>query len=312
MWGAAELMHEHLISILSNIGVLSFVALSAYLLLLTGAVSFGQQAFFALGGYSAGVATAMWGWPLALGLAFGAAVAAFAALLVSIPTLPLEDLHFSIASLAFAEVVRVSLEMLHYQVLAGGELIGPAGVEGFRGIKALFEMNLSSAEVLVLIWAALVVVVALFFILERSRFGLCLRTIGEDQVLAKAIGIPSARYKVLTSGIAGAIAGLGGGFYAHLTTYVEPRTFDIMLGVHALAYGLIGGLGTAIGPLLGVFIDVGLLESTRWFAGYRMIVFGGLVAVLLIIRPRGLLDEAAVNRIKRIVRNRRRRAGATR
>jgi len=69
--------------------------------------------------------------------------------------------------------------------------------------------------------------------------------------------------------------------------------------VHSLAYGLIGGLGTALGPLLGVVIDIGLLESVRVFAGYRMIIFGGLVAALLIVRPRGLLDEKLVHRIRR-------------
>ena len=110
------------------------------------------------------------------------------------------------------------------------------------------------------------------------------------------------RVKLMAACLAGAIAGLGGGLYAHLTTYVEPAIFDVMLGVHSLAYGLIGGLGTAFGPLLGVVIDIGLLESTRWFAGYRMIVFGGLVAVLLIVRPRGLLDERLVHRIRRMVR----------
>ena len=104
-------------------------------------------------------------------------------------------------------------------------------------------------------------------------------------------GISVARHKVLAAGIAGALAGIGGGLYAHLTTYVEPRIFDVMLGVHSLAYGLIGGLGTALGPLLGVLIDIGLLESIRALAGYRMIIFGGLVALLLIVRPRGLLDE---------------------
>jgi branched-chain amino acid transport system permease protein len=67
-----------------------------------------------------------------------------------------------------------------------------------------------------------------------------------------------------------------------------------MLGVHSLAYGLIGGLGTAFGPLLGVLIDVGLLESVRVFQGYRMIVFGGLVALLLVFMPRGILDETRV------------------
>jgi branched-chain amino acid transport system permease protein len=140
-------------------------------------------------------------------------------------------------------------------------------------------------------------------LLERSRLGVIFRMIGEDATLASLQGIPVARYKVLAAGIAGALAAVGGGLYAHLTTYVEPRTFDVMLGVHSLAYGLIGGLGTALGPLLGVVIDIGLLESVRLFAGYRMIIFGGLVALLLIVRPRGLLDERLVHGIGRLFRN---------
>ena len=67
-----------------------------------------------------------------------------------------------------------------------------------------------------------------------------------------------------------------------------------------VAYGLIVGLGTALGPLLGVLLDIGLLESIRPLAGYRMIIFGGIVAVLLIVRPRGLLDERLVHRIGRL------------
>ena len=126
--------------------------------------------------------------------------------------------------------------------------------------------------------------------------------IGEDVTLAALNGIAVARMKVLAAGLAGALSGLGGGLYAHLTTYVEPRIFDVMLGVHSLAYGLIGGLGTALGPLLGVVIDIGLLESVRVFAGYRMIIFGGLVAALLIVRPRGLLDERAVHYLSRVWR----------
>ena len=109
-------------------------------------------------------------------------------------------------------------------------------------------------------------------------------------------------YKVLAAGIAGMLAGIGGGLYAHLTTYVEPRIFDIMLGLkRAPTYGLIGGLGTAFGPLLGVLIDIGLLESKQ-SAGrvsHNTILFGGLVALLLIVRPRGLLDEVLVHKTGR-------------
>ena len=83
-------MDDYLIGVLSNIGVISFLALSAYLLLLTGEISFGQQAFFAIGGYAAGIATALWGWSLTAALVWGAATGAAAAVLVGVPTLRLK------------------------------------------------------------------------------------------------------------------------------------------------------------------------------------------------------------------------------
>jgi branched-chain amino acid transport system permease protein len=292
-------MDDYLVGVLSNIGVISFIALSAYLLLLTGEISFGQQAFFAIGAYAAGIATALWGWPLSAALLLGAATAAAAAVLVGLPTLRLHGLYFAVATLAFAEMVRLIFEQFRYQVTVDGEPAGPNGADGFRGIRYIFENDVGPLQFLALIYALLAAVLAGFMLLERSRLGAAFRMIGEDAELAELNGLAVARLKVLAAGLAGALAGVGGGLYAHLTTYLEPRIFDVMLGVHSLAYGLIGGLGTALGPLLGVLIDIGVLESIRVFAGYRMIIFGGLVAVLLIVRPRGLLDEALVHRIGR-------------
>lgn len=292
-------MDDYLIGVLSNIGVISFIALSAYLLLLTGEISFGQQAFFAIGAYAAGIATAMWDWPLAFALVLGAATGAGAAVLVGVPTLRLSGLYFAIATLAFAEMVRILFEMFHYQRLIDGDWVGPNGTEGFRGIRYIFENDIGPLQYLGMIYVLLAATLFGFLLLERSRLGVAFRMIGEDPELAEMQGIAVARLKVLAAALAGGLAGIGGGLYAHLTTYVEPRIFDIMLGVHSLAYGLIGGLGTALGPLLGVLLDIGLLESTRMFSGYRMIIFGGLVAVILIFRPRGLLDEKLVHLVIR-------------
>jgi branched-chain amino acid transport system permease protein len=220
---------------------------------------------------------------------------------VGLPTLRLHGLYFAVATLAFAEMVRILFELFRYQVEIDGELTGPDGANGFRNIRYIFDQNVAPAEFLMIIAALLAATLLGFWLLERSRLGTIFRMIGEDDVLAALNGIAVAPYKILAAGMAGALAGMGGGLYAHLTTYVEPRIFDVMLGVHSLAYGLIGGLGTAFGPLLGVLIDIGLLESTRLFAGYRMIVFGGLVALLLIWRPRGLLDEALVHRLGKML-----------
>jgi branched-chain amino acid transport system permease protein len=201
-------------------------------------------------------------------------------------------------------MVRILFELFRYQIEIDGELVGPDGADGFRNIRYIFDNNIEALDFLLLIYAILGAVLIGFMLLERSRLGVIFRMIGEDAGLAALQGIAVARYKVLAAAIAGALAAVGGGLYAHLTTYVEPRIFDVMLGVHALAYGLIGGLGTALGPLLGVLIDIGLLESIRVLSGYRMIIFGGLVALLLIVRPRGLLDERLVHWISQLFRHR--------
>ena len=302
-------MDDHLVQVLSNIGMISFIALSAYVLLLTGEISFGQQAFFAIGAYASGIATAMWGWAFWPGLVWGMCAAGAAAFVLAWPTLRMRGLFFAIGTLAFAEMVRLVFELFRYQVEIDGELIGPNGSEGFRGIRYVFEQDVSALEYMGLIYALLAAVLAFLFIAERTRLGAILRMLGEDDLLAEMQGVNRTAWKVLATVMAGAIAGIGGALYAHMNTYLEPKIFNVMLGVHSLAYGLIGGLGTAFGPLIGVALDVGVLESTRMFSGYRMIVFGGLVAVLLIFRPRGLLDEEAVHAIRAGLRKLLRRRG---
>jgi branched-chain amino acid transport system permease protein len=297
-------MDDYLITVLSNIGMVSFVALSAYILLLSGQISFGQQAYFGIGAYAAGIATVMWQWPFAAALLFGALTASSAAGLVGLATLRLSGIYFAMATLAFAEIMRITAELLVYRREIDGIESGPDGIDGFRDIRYFFANDISPLQSCLIVYALLTAVLAALFIAERARAGRVLRQVGEDPLLAEVQGTDVMRVRMVAALVAGAVAGLGGGLYAHLLTYVEPRSFDIMLGVHALAYGLIGGLGTAFGPLLGVLIDIGLLESTRFFRGYRMIVFGGLVAMLLIFRPRGLLDEAAVNRIRQALRRR--------
>jgi branched-chain amino acid transport system permease protein len=288
-------MDEYALGVLTNIGLFSFVALSAYLLLVAGELSFGQQAFFGVGAYAAGIATAMLGCSLALAMLIAALLGSLAAVLVGLPTLRLRGLYFAMATLAAAEMFRILFELLHWQVQVEGEPVGPDGTQGFRGIRWIFERGVQPEEFLAMVWVLLAAVLVLFFMVERSKLGATLRALGEDPALAGALGIDVVRFKLGVAAASGALAALGGALFAHHNTYIEPRNFDIMLGVHSLAYALIGGLGTAWGPLLGVLLDIGVLEASRFLQGYRMIVFGGLVALLLIWRPRGILDERLVH-----------------
>ena len=294
--------NDYLLTVISNIGMISLIALSAYLLLISGEISFGQQAYFGISAYAGVIATTLWGWPLWVALLFGSSLAALAAGLVGLLTLRISGLYFSIATLAFAEIIRLSLFKLSYQIEIDGELIGPNGAEGFGEIRWIFDNNVSVFEYTLLIYGVLFLVLLCLVLIERSRLGMIFRMLGQDPLLTRIQGLNPVRYKVTAAMIAGFIGGLGGTLYAHSVTYIEPQIFNIMLGVHALAYGLIGGLGTVLGPLIGVAIDIGFLESVRAIQGYRMIAFGGLVAIMLIFMPRGILDENRVYRLKSFAR----------
>jgi len=285
-------MDDYTLSILANMGMLSFLALSAYVLLIAGEVSFGQQAFFAVGGYSAGLATTLGALSLLPALLLAAIAGVLAAAALGFVVLRRRGLFFSISTLAAAEAIRLSLELFRFRVKAeGGEEIGPDGTAGLSGIRYIFDHGTTQGEFVLLVYGLLALVLIVLQLCERRRFGIAVRMVGEDPELATALGIDVARIRLCTMAAAGGIAAIGGALYAHYNTHIEPSNFGVMLGIHGVAYALIGGLGAPFGPLLGVVVDILLLESSRIFHGYRMIAFGGFVAVLLILRPRGLLDE---------------------
>jgi ABC-type branched-subunit amino acid transport system permease subunit len=204
---ASSDMDDFTISVVSNIGMISFLALSAYLLLLTGEISFGQQAYFAIGAYASGIATAMWGWPLALAMAWAVAIGAAAGALVALPTVRLRGLYFSIATLAFAEMVRHAFLIFTYRREVDGYEVGPQGAEGFGDIRYIYENDITAMEYMVIIYALLAAVLALFVLMESARLGRTLRMVGDDPVLAEMQGINVTACKVLAAAMAAASRG---------------------------------------------------------------------------------------------------------
>ncbi len=291
-------MSLYLASVLTNMALLSFLALSAYLVLIVGQVSFGQQAFFGMGAYLAATITSVFHGSLVVALAAGAALGGLSALLLGLVTVRLSGLYFSVATLSFAELYRLALLQVRFPVEVEGRKSGPDGPEGFENIRWAFEHNLEVHDFLLLVALCLFTVLAAFVWLERTRFMRAARLVGKDRILAQSLGIRPEFYRLSFIALSGVLAGFGGGLFAHFNSYIEPSMFGVMVGVHGLAYAIIGGLGTPFGPLIGVFLDVGILESIRAFSHYRMIVFGGLVALLLIFLPEGILSPRTVSRWK--------------
>lgn len=273
------------------IGVHTLLGLSAWCVLHTGQVSLAQGGFFAIGAYTAGMLTAMAGWPLLLALPVGALVAAGVAVAVGFPALRVKGLMLVVATTAFAEIVRLVFFNLKWRVQGPNGPIGPDGGLGFGGIRYFQSNGWTAWDVLALIWALVALVILALWALDRSRIGTLWRAVGEDEVAAQSAGVNLTAAKVSAFGIGGAIAGIAGGLFSHTTTHIEHGNFTILLATFAIAYPILGGLKSLAGTLLAViFIQGVLVEGLRFLGDWRSLLFGALILVVMLVRPGGLLQ----------------------
>lgn len=279
--------------------ILSLMGLSTWLVLQTGRISLGQQAYFGIGAYAAAVVTVMFNGSLMTALLVAWLIGIVFSAIISRLLQKLSGLQFALATLAIAELVRLGLSSWTWRTKhAKGYEVGPDGVHGFREIRWLFENQMGPENYLTLTAVILLSALLLIWKISQTKLGLSIQSVGLDSELATVQGEPVAVLQTLTQTFAGGIGALAGALYAHQATYVEPAVFDVMLGIHAVGYAMLGGLATPLGPLLGAAFDLGLLEAARIFEGWRMVIFGGLVALFLRWRPGGLLNHAAVSQIK--------------
>jgi branched-chain amino acid transport system permease protein len=272
------------------IGVHTLLGLSAYIVVLTGQVSLAQAGFFAVGAYTAGMLTVLAGWHLAPALGASALSGAAVACAVGFPALRVKGLMLVIATLAFGEGVRLFFFNFDYQVAKGDIKVGPLGGEGFRQIRFFPEHGWSTFEVMLFIWLFVIAAMALLWWFDRSRYGTVLRAVGEDELAAQSVGINLTAVKVSAMTVGGAIAGVGGGLYAHYTTHIEHSSFNILLATFAIAYPIVGGLRSVFGTLLAViFVQGFLVEGLRFLGDWRNLLFGALIVLAMNLRPSGFL-----------------------
>jgi branched-chain amino acid transport system permease protein len=293
------------------VGVHTLLGLSAYCVLLTGQVSLAQAGFFAIGAYVGGMLTVLAGWPLIAAMLVAAVVSGTVACAVGFPALRVKGLMLVVATTAFGEAVRLFFFNFTYQISAGNLKLGPHGGEGFRQIRYFPENGWSTLDVLIFIWAVVVVVMGALWWFDRSRAGAVFRAVGEDELAAQSVGINITAVKVSAMTIGGVIAGLGGALFAHYTTHIEHIQFGVVLATFAIAYPILGGLSNVFGTLLAViFIQAFLIEGLRFMGDWRNLLFGGLIILAMNVKPRGLLDSHTALALKRLFSSRKEPSGA--
>lgn len=288
------------LGLIQIIGVHTLLGLSAYIILQTGQMSLAQAAFYALGAYASAMLTVLWGWHIVPALAAGALIGALFAAGVGFPALRVRGLMLVIATLAFGEGVRLFFFNFDYQVQKGNLKVGPLGPEGFRQIRYFPENGWTTLDVMLFVWLLVILVMALLWWIDRSRYGAVLRAVGDDELAAQSVGINLTAVKVSAMAAGGAIAGLAGGLYAHYTTHIEHLAFGVVQSVFAVAYPVIGGMASVFGTLAAVvFVQGFLVEGLRFLGDWRNLLFGTLIIVAMLVRPDGLLDARMMRRFAR-------------
>jgi branched-chain amino acid transport system permease protein len=323
---------DYLYGLSQTIGVHTILGLSAYVVLQTGQVTMAQAAFYAVGAYVAAMLTTLWGFNILLAIAVAGAVAGTLAALAGFPALRFKGLMLVVATMALGEAVREFFFNFDYQIAKGDLRVGPAGAEGFRQIRYFYERGWTTAEVAGFIWIFVAGIMALLWWMDRSRIGAVLRAVGEDELAAQSVGINLTAVKVSAFALGGVIAGIGGALYAHYTTHIEHTAFGVLTATFAIAYPILGGLGSVFGTLLAVIFVQGVLIyglpdfgvrfavflegllgiRLDWLKQHisdiRNLAFGLLILLVMNWRPRGMIDERVVRILGRLFQPRARTA----
>ena len=305
-------MNPFIESLLVFTGIHVIAAMSFYMPFKTGQVSLGQAGFMGVGAYAAGVITVKFGLPYPVGLVFAGVFSGLIGICVGFPALRIRGIYLLLLTLGFAQIVQVVALTWDYT----------GAHDGFQGIP--YQEN-----TVWYVYGSIIILILFFSRLEKSSLGRAMVSIHEDEEAAEVMGIDVVRIKLLAFGLGAVIAGVAGAMFAHYTTYVDSRSFGILLGVEILMFCIVGGVTTYWGPILGAAFLSLLPEGLRtlrdlmeliplavtdaipngnaiydWLYELldfenekRLIVYGAILIIMMIIRPQGLLTNKTVRRL---------------
>ncbi|MGQ9688015.1 MAG: branched-chain amino acid ABC transporter permease [Desulfobaccales bacterium] len=276
--------NNYYFTLFNFIGIHAILVVGLNLLLgYAGQISLGHAAFFGLGAYTSGILTATYGLNPWLALPVGLVVSGVSAFLVGVPALKLRGYYLAMATLGFGIIVYIIFNQT--QAWTGG----PSGLSGIPSLSlAGFPLD-TPDRLFLLIWPILGVILLLSANLVDSRLGRALRALHDSEAAAQSLGVDTARAKLLIFVWTALYASLAGSLYAHTLNFIAPTAFGFMFSIKLVTMGVVGGMASIWGSLLGASVLTILPELLVVFHDYEMIIFGGILMLVMIFLPRGLV-----------------------
>jgi branched-chain amino acid transport system permease protein len=251
----------------------------------SGMISFGHAAFFGLGGYTMTIAFVQFGITPWLGIPLGVLVGVIAGVIIGVPTFRLRGHYFALSMLAYPLAMLYVFEWMGYQEVSLPMMRqSPALYAQFSDTRAYMALALALA--------AVCMIVSLH--VERSRFGMSLLAIKQNEPAAEAAGIDARRWKMLAMMLSAAMAAAAGGLYAIVLLVVTPPSmFGVLTSAQALIVTLFGGVGIFWGPVIGAAVLVPLAETLHAELGHIVpgiqgVVYGVAIIVIILLAPDGI------------------------
>lgn len=262
-----------------------------------GLLDLGYVAFFAFGAYVMGVLTSTG--PLGISnlnfwMALPVCVAAGTlwGLLLGFPVLRMRGDYLAIVTLGFGEIIRILATSDWLAPIEGG----PQGVLHIPNPVVFgFEMASPQSMYYLVILGSLLAI----FVTRRlrdSRLGRQWMAMREDEDVAEAMGINLISTKLLAFAIGAAFSAMAGGIFAARLSNIFPHSFNLLISINALSLIIVGGLGSIPGVVVGALVLVGLPELLREFTEYRLLMYGIVLILVMLLKPEGFLPEAVRQR----------------
>jgi len=252
-----------------------------------GIFTFGQVAFYVIGGYGSAILTRTFGISPWLGILAAGGITAIIGILVGLPCLRLKGSYVALVTFAVHMILEPFLKS------EPGRAIGTGGPQGILDIPPLtfFEYTYNSMEPVPWFYTVFIISFISLFIIYKiihSNWGLAFLTIRDSEVFARSIGVNDFKYKLIVFAISAFITGMIGAVYAHYVGMMSHRLLGLDFFLILMVMLVLGGMGRFPGAVLGAFIAVFISEELRIFETYRNVIFGAMVILLVIFMPQGI------------------------